>query len=78
MLWSAACQTVGSVAVGSLLHCGKLSPVGATALSETFSDHFKGQNTEFSNVHLNVIQDYTYSEIVNSDRRACRGHRKRI
>lgn len=35
---SAACQTVGPVDALSLLHYGKLSPEGATALSKIFSN----------------------------------------
>lgn len=45
MLGCAAGQTKGSAAVRSLLHCGKQSLVGATALSVLFSDYFKGHNT---------------------------------
>lgn len=43
MLWSAAGQTE------NVLHCGKLSPVAANALSELFSDDVK-QNTHLDNV----------------------------
>lgn len=38
--------------MGTLLHCGKLSRVAATALSGFFSDDFKGQNTGLNNVDL--------------------------
>lgn len=43
MLWSAAGQTEDSVAFGTLLHYGKLSPLAATAHAELFSVRFKGQ-----------------------------------
>lgn len=84
MLWSAAGQTESSAAVGRLMHCGKPSPVAATAPSELFSD--EGQNTGFNRdlfkcnpgVHTQLLAGAMSSGcyIVNGEQSACGGHRK--